>query len=146
MQVHFLEGNQALVPGRQGVVQSHLPSTRRFLLSNSRHLGADWASGNQWAGRRCVKPRGLGCKRVTPKLVCYLIILTTFGWDGGLGEHTRPLGSRQGSTVCVHTSMDMEQQSDQKLMTPSGVGLLVCGAGSHPSSHPGVQGGLCQRE
>ena len=29
--------------------------------------------------------------------------------------------------------------------TPSGVGLLVCGAGSHPSCHPGVQEGICQR-
>ena len=44
-------------------VRSHVPSTRRFLLSNSCHLGVDWASGNQWAGRRCVKPHGrkFGC-------------------------------------------------------------------------------------
>ena len=64
---------------------------------------------------------------------------------GFLGEHTRPPGLRQGTTVCVHTSMDMEQLSDHKLMTPSGVGLLVCGAGSCPSCHPGVAGGNCQR-
>ena len=39
--------------------------------------------------------------------------------------------------------MDVEQPSYYKLMTPSGMGLLVCGAGSHPSS--GVQWGMCQR-
>ena len=66
--------------------------------------------------------------------------------DGHLGEHTRPPGLRQGTTVCVHTSMDMEQLSDHKLMTPSGVGLLVCGAGSHPSYHLGVVRRMCQRE
>ena len=32
----------------------------------------------------------------------------------------------------------MEQQSDHKLITPSGMGLLVCGAGSRPSDHLGV--------
>ena len=51
------------------------------------------------------------------------------------------LGYRQGTTVCVHTSMDMEQLSDHKPMTPSGMGFLVCGAGSHPSCHLGVPGG-----
>ena len=113
---------------------SHLPSTRRFLVSNSCHLDVDWASGNRWAGRRCVEPlgRGSGCERVTPELVCYLTLLTTFGWDGGLGEHTRPPGLRQGTSVCVYTNMDVEQLSDRKLMTPSGTGILVCGAGSHP--------------
>ena len=30
------------------------------------------------------------------------------------GDHTRWPGSRQVTTVCVHTSMDVEQQSDQK--------------------------------
>ena len=47
-------------------------------------------------------------------------------------------GLRQGTTVCVHTNMDMEQQSDHKLITPSGMGLLVYGAGSRPSYHLGV--------
>ena len=103
--------------------------------TDSRHLDVDWASGNRWAGRR-----------VTPELGCFLTILTTFGWDGGLGDHTRPAGLRQGAAVCVHTIMDMEQLSDHKVMTPSGMGLLVCGAGSHPSCHAGVQGGKCQRE
>ena len=37
--------------------------------------------------------------------------------------------------------MDVEQLSDHKLMTPSGMGLLVCGAGSRPFCHPGVAGG-----
>ena len=61
-------------------------------------------------------------------------------------EHTRPPGLRQGTTVCVHTSLDVEQQSDHKLITPSGMGLLVCGAGSHPSCHLGVVRRMCQRE
>ena len=51
LQVHFPVGNQAQVPGGS------------FLIPNSCHLVADWASGNQWAARRCVKPhsRGFGC-------------------------------------------------------------------------------------
>ena len=63
LQVHLPGGNQAQVPGGSGLVRSHLPSTRRFLVSNSCHLDVDWAPGNRWAGRRCVEPhcRGLGC-------------------------------------------------------------------------------------
>ena len=58
--VHFLESNQAQVQGRSGEVRSHLPSTRRFLVPNSCHLDVGWVSGNQRAGRRCVKPQGSG--------------------------------------------------------------------------------------
>ena len=53
--------------------------------------------------------------------------------------HTKLPGLRQGTTVCVQTSMDMEQLSDHKLMTPSRMGLVLCGAGSYPSCH------LCAR-
>ena len=60
------------------------------------------------------------------------------GWRAG--DHTRPPGLRQGTTVCVHTDMDVEQLRDGKQMTPSGMGLLVCGAGSNPSCPAGVQG------
>ena len=75
------------------------------------------------SNQRAAKPhdRGFGCLRVTPGLVCFLTILIIFGWDGGLGDHTRTPGLRQGTTVCVHTSMGVEQPSDHKLMTPSGV-------------------------
>ena len=76
--------------------------------------------------------RGSGSQRVTPELVCHLPILTSFGCSGGSGDHTRPPGSRQGTIACVRTLMDVEQQSDHKQMTPSGIELLVCGAGSHP--------------
>ena len=80
-------------------------------------------------------------------LVCYLPILDTFGCNGGSRGHTRPPGSRHGTTVCVHTLMVMEQRSDHKLMTPSGMGLLVCGAEWHPSCRLGVvQEGMCQRD
>ena len=75
--------------------------------------------------------QSMGWTKASPELVCYLPILTTFGWNGGSRVHTRPPGLRQGTTVCVHTSMDMEQLSDHKLITPSGMGLLVCVAGSH---------------
>ena len=63
VRVPFPGGNQAQVPGVSGMVRSHLPSTRRFLVSNSCHLDTDWKSGNRWAGRRCVEPhgRGFGC-------------------------------------------------------------------------------------
>ena len=63
LQVPFPGGNQAQVPGVSGKVRSHLPSTRRFLVSISCHLDTDWTSGNRWAGRRCVEPygRGFGC-------------------------------------------------------------------------------------
>ena len=44
-QVVFPGGNQALVPGRSREVWSHLPSTQRFLVSNSCHLDTDWTSG-----------------------------------------------------------------------------------------------------
>ena len=48
---------------RSGEVRSHLPSTRKFLVSNSCHLDTDWTSDNQSAGRRCVDThgRGSGC-------------------------------------------------------------------------------------
>ena len=45
----------------------------------------------------------------TPELVCYLTSLITFGWAGGSGVHIRLPGLRQGTTVFVHTSRDMEQ-------------------------------------
>ena len=63
LQVHFPGGNQAQEPGRSGEVWSHLPSNRRFLVSNSCHLDTDWTSGNQWARRICVEPHGreFGC-------------------------------------------------------------------------------------
>ena len=48
---------------------------------------------------------------------------------GSLGDHTRPPGLRQGTTVCVHTRMDMEQPSDHKPMTRSGMVFLVVGQG-----------------
>ena len=48
-------GDQDQAPG--GAVT---PSTRRFLMPNTCHLGADWASGNRWAGGRCVKPHSRG--------------------------------------------------------------------------------------
>ena len=57
LQVHFPGGNQAQVQGRSREVWSHLPSTRRFLVSSSCHLDTDWTSGNQWAGRRCATTR-----------------------------------------------------------------------------------------
>ena len=46
---------------REGAVTPSLH--RRFLVSDSCHLDADWTSGNRWAGRRCVEPhvRGFGC-------------------------------------------------------------------------------------
>ena len=48
------------------------------------------------------------------------------------------LGYARARQSVVHTSMDMEQLSGRKLITPSGMELLVCGAGSHPSCHLGV--------
>ena len=53
-----------------------------------------------------------------------------------MGEHTRPPGLRQGTSVCAHTSMDMEQLSDHKLITPSGMGLLVRGCRVAPFLSP----------
>ena len=61
------------------------------------------------------------------------------------GVHTRLPGLRQGTTVCVLTSMDMEQQSDNKLITPSGMGLLVCGQGRTLLVTLGVVRRICQR-
>ena len=36
---------------------------------------------------------------------------------------------RQGTTVCVRANMGMEQQSDHKLITPSGMGYWFVGQG-----------------
>ena len=55
--------------------------------------------------------------------VCYPPNLTTFGCYGGSWDQTRLPGSRQGTTVCVHTNMDVEQQSDHKLKAPSDDGV-----------------------
>ena len=133
-------GNQAQVPGVTGVgavtpsLHPEIPDTR----FGSPGRGLDIRQSMGWT-KVCVEPhsRGFGCSRVTPELVCFPMILTTFGWDGILGDHTRPPGLGQGTTVCVHTSMDVEQQSDHKLITPSGMGLLFCGAGSQTSYHLG---------
>ena len=58
-----VRGQVAGLPGRSGEVRTHLPSTRRLLTPDSRHLDVGWASGNQWAGRRCVLLLGreFGC-------------------------------------------------------------------------------------
>ena len=50
------------LPGRQPGTGTW--PTRRFLTPDSRHLDVGWASGNQWAGRRCVPLHGrdLGAK------------------------------------------------------------------------------------
>ena len=78
-------------------------------------------SGSRWAGRRCAVPRtrGSGCQRVTPEVMCYPPILTTTVCSGGSGDHTILPGSRQGTTVCVHTRV--EQHSDHKQTTPTGM-------------------------
>ena len=57
------------------------------------------------------------------------------------GDHARRPGSRQGTTVYVHMRMDVEQQSDHKLITPSGKELLVCGCRVAPLLSP-----WCARE
>ena len=41
------------------------------------------------------------------------------------GDRAKPPLSRQGTTVHVHMSMDVQQQSDHKLTAPSGMELLV---------------------
>ena len=46
LQVHFLGGNRALVPGQTREVWSHLPSTRRFLILCLCHLDRARESGN----------------------------------------------------------------------------------------------------
>ena len=70
-------------------------------------------------------------------------------------DHLRVEWKKQGSyktawvtpghdCLCSY-KMDMEQQSDHKLIRPSGMELLVCGAGSRPSYHLGVVRRNCQR-
>ena len=51
--------------------------------------------------------KGNARTRTLPENLDYLWV----GWI--FGEHTRPPGLRQGTNVCVHTSMDVEQQTDQ---------------------------------
>ena len=133
MQVHFPGGNQGTGTRRQSAgvatpsLHPEVPDTR--FTSPGRGLGirqsmgwtkvCETALSGIWVlkgnARTCMLPKNLDHLRV-----------------GFLGDHTRPPGSRQGTTVCVHTSMDVEQLSDLKLMTPSGMGLLVCGQGCTP--------------
>ena len=60
LQVHFPGGNQAQVPCGTGLVWSHLPSTRRFLTPDSRHLDVGWASGKKNGLDDCVWNRTVG--------------------------------------------------------------------------------------
>ena len=66
----------------QGGDQDQVPgwswSRAVTLDTHSCHLDADWASGNRWAGRRCVVPSG----RVIAGVVCFPPILTTLVFDG----------------------------------------------------------------
>ena len=146
LQVHFPGGNQAQVPGGTGKVRSHLPSTRRFLVSNSCHLGTDWTSGSQWAGRRCVKPhsRGFGVLKGNARTRMLPANL----------DHLRVERRKQGTceTAWVTPGHDclcpckyghgaaVRPQTDNAIWN----GLLVCGAGSHPSYHLGVVIRMCQ--
>ena len=54
-------------------------------------------------------------------------------------------GPSQGTTVCVQKRVDMEQQSDHKLMTLSGMGPLFCGQGRTPVVSLVCNKGMCQR-
>ena len=143
LQVHFPGGNPGTGTRRHrvGVVTPSLhpevPDTR--FASPGRGLGIRQSMG--WT-KVCQTARsGIWVLKGNARArMLHPIILTTFGWDGNLGDHTRPPGLHHGTTVCVHTCMDVEQLSDHKLMMTSGIGLLVCGARSHPYCHPGVQG------
>ena len=136
LQVHFPGGNQAQVPGVSGKVRSHL--TRRFLVSNSCHLDADWTSGNQWAcgtavlkgnARTCMFPANLDHLRVEwMKRSTYKTAWVTPGHDClcsykyGHGAAVRP-------------------ETNNAIWD----GVIGLWAGSHPSYHLGVQEGTCQR-
>ena len=50
-------------------------------------------------------------------------------WD--IGQDMRRPGPRQGTSVHVHTIMDMDQFC-HRLIPPSLQRRLTCGAGSHP--------------
>ena len=66
--------------------------------------------------------KGNAITRMLPENLDYLRV----GWrkQGFIQDR---LGYAQSTTVCVHSSMDMEQQSNHQLMTLSGMWLLVCG-------------------
>ena len=120
--------SRAATRTRHQVVQRwHLPPTRRFLIPNTCHVGADWASGNRWAGRRCVVPqgRGSGCCTVISRVVCCPPIFTTsVRWRTG-STH---------DTALVHTRVVKEQQSNHKLFHSVKFQVRCRAQGAAPSS------------
>ena len=56
----FVSGRQPGPGSRWSRSGAVTPS--RLLNPNPRHLGADWVSGNQWAGGRCAVPTGRGSR------------------------------------------------------------------------------------
>ena len=134
LQVHFPGGNQVQVPGSKGLVWTHLPSTRRFLVSNSCHLDTDWTSGNRWAGPKvCGTARsviwvlkGNARTRMLPENLVYLRV----GW---ISRRTYETGWVTPGHDCLCSySCGHGAAVDHKLMTLSGMGWLVCGAVSPP--------------
>ena len=145
LQVHFPGSNQAQVPGRSrvGVVTPSLHPEVPGIQFVSPGYGLDIRQSMGWT-KVCGTTRsgnwvlkGNARTRMLPETLDHLRV----GWS--FGEHTRPPGLRQGTTVCVHTSMDgaaVRPQTNNAIW--DGVGLW---AGSHPSYHLGVVRRMCQR-
>ena len=152
----FLESQQAqsLRPGRRQVC-THLSAgrqgpgrqVRRFTWIRIGHQAIHGLDEGVWNQARSGEVRCYTCPSRARRLPDNPD-LTSPGMDeAGCIQATAWDGRQVCETACVHTSMDVEQLSDLKLMTPSGMGLLVCGAGSRPCCHPGVaREGMCQRE
>ena len=147
MQVHFPGSNQAQVPGRSGEVRSHLPSTPEVpgIQLVSPGCGLDIRQSMGWTkvcgtaqsgiwvlngnARTCMFPANLDNLRVEwMKRCAYKTAWVTPGHDClcsylyGHGAAVRP-------------------QTDIAIW----MGLLVYGAGSHPSYHLDVVRRMCQR-
>ena len=109
-------------PGRGLGIRQSMGWTK---VCNTARSGIWVLKGN---ARTCMLPENLHHLRV--------------GWISRGSYETAWVTPRHDSLCsyqCGHGAVVRPQTNDA-----SGMGFLVCGAGSHPSCHPGVQEGMCQ--
>ena len=147
LQVHFPGGNEAQVPGGAGKVRSHLPSTRRFpgIHFVSPGHGLDIRQSMGWTKVCGTAQSGIWVLKGNARTCMFPANLDYLQVDWMKRAYIQDCLAYAMARLCVFMQVYMEQQSDHKLIMPSGMGLRVCGAGSHPSYHLGVVRRNCQR-
>ena len=143
LQVHFPGGNQAQVPGMAREVWSHLPSTRRFLVSNSCHLDTDctgWTKvcGTARSGIWVLK--GNARTRMLLENLGHLRV----GWSSR-GSYEAAWVTPGHECLCPYKyghGAAVRPQTNNAIWH----GVIGFWGRSRPSYHPGVVRRMCQRE